>query len=90
MVQIQIIDLFQVPENAELLYTDSQYEYYKVTVAKGTRMIKGKVPETCEAAGLRAVCPGSTSCQFTDQTKCDITPLSISSSYFSGAGCRYL
>ena len=76
-----------MPENAELLYTDSQYKYYKVTVAKGTRMKEGKVPETCEAAGLRAVCPGSTSCRHTDQTKCDITPLSLSSSY-ERRGCR--
>ena len=31
----------------ELLYKDIQYEYYKVTVDKGTRMTEGKVPETC-------------------------------------------
>ena len=70
-----------MPENEELLYTDSQYEYYKVTVAAGTRMISGKVPETCDAAGLRAVCPGSTDCSYNDQSKCDITPLSLPSSH---------
>ena len=73
---------------AELLYTDSQFEYYKVTVAKGTRMIAGKVTETCEAAGMEAVCaggPGRHGCSpillggpYKKDNKCTITPLETS------------
>ena len=38
----------------ELLHTDKlkNYEYYRVPVAAGTRMVLGTVVETCEAAGL--------------------------------------
>ena len=38
----------------ELLYEDKlkNYEYYRVPVAAGTRMVLGTVGETCEAAGL--------------------------------------
>ena len=40
-----------MPQGLQLLYTDSQFEYYKITVANGTRMVEGKVAETCEKAG---------------------------------------
>ena len=73
---------------AELLYKDSQFEYYKVTVAEGTRMIAGKVTETCEAAGMEAVCaggPGRHGCTpillgfpYKKDNKCTITPLETS------------
>ena len=33
----------------ELLYEDSEYEYYKVPVANGRRLDEGAVPETCQA-----------------------------------------
>ena len=44
----------QVVGTRELLHKDSQYEYYRVPVAAGTRIVKGTVIEICEAAGLRA------------------------------------
>ena len=59
-----------------LLYTDANYKYYKVTVDIGTRMTAGKVPETCEEAGLKAVCPGPKGCHYNDESKCVVTPLS--------------
>ena len=71
-----------MPQGSQLLYTDSQFEYYKITVAKGTRMVEGKVAETCEKAGhgLKAVCVADKAhdikCNFNDKTKCVITPLS--------------
>ena len=69
-------------ENAELLYTDSQYKYYKVTVTSGTRMVSGKVTETCEAAGMEAVCSGpDTSCTHYNEDMCTITPLSTKCNY---------
>ena len=65
----------------ELLYTTriarvASYQYYKVTVDIGTRMTAGKVPETCEEAGLKAVCPGPKGCHYNDESKCVVTPLS--------------
>ena len=50
----------------EFLYKDGEYEYYKVTVDKGTRMTTGQVAETCKKAGLKAVCPGNSRCPRTD------------------------
>merc|ERR1712055_1210412 len=60
-----------------LLLSDAGYEYYKVPVKHGERLVEGKVPETCEAAGLKAVCTGpDDGCKFTDTSKCMVTPLS--------------
>ena len=65
---------------ATLLYSDddSGYNYYKVPVLNGTILEEGKVSETCAEAGLEAVCPGLEDCQYTDTTKCLVTPLSRS------------
>ena len=67
-----------VPENAELLYTDSQFEYYKVKVAKGTRMISGAVTKTCRAACMEAVCTAGGGCWHYNKDMCIVTPLSQS------------
>ena len=69
------------------LYGDEQYEYYKVTVDKGTKMTTGKVVETCEKAGLKAVCPGDRKCKYTNEAKCVVTPLST---HFTRTPCGYL
>ena len=45
--------------DTEVLYTDHQFEYYRVRVANGTRMVDGSVPRICEAAGMKAVCMGT-------------------------------
>ena len=50
----------------EFLSKDSKFEYYKVTVDKGTRMTLGQVAETCKKAGLKTVCPGNSRCPRTD------------------------
>lgn len=49
---------------------------HQVAVDNGTRLTEGKVSETCEAAGMRAVCSGPSSCKYTNVAKCVITPLS--------------
>ena len=49
---------------------------HQVIVDNGTRLTEGKVSETCEAAGMRAVCSGPSSCKYTNVAKCVITPLS--------------
>ena len=71
-----------------MMHKDNQYEYYKVAVAVGTKMIYGKVSETCESAGMKPVCQGSSSyssrrgCGYDDLAKrphrCFVTPLSNS------------
>ena len=60
----------------EFLHSDSQYTYYKFPVDNGVKMTTGKVAETCEEAHLKAVCPGPKLCQYNDDAKCVITPLS--------------
>ena len=45
--------------DTEVLHTDHQFEYYRVRVSNGTRMVDGSVPRICEAAGMRAVCMGT-------------------------------
>ena len=63
--------------NQTLLYTEEGYNYYKVPVADGQRLVEGKVYETCTKAGLRAVCWAHANASYTDTTKCLVTPLSI-------------
>ena len=59
-----------------LLHSAEGYSYYKVPVAEGVRLVEGAVADTCEEAGMRAVCLGDTDCPYTDTTKCDVTRLS--------------
>ena len=70
-----------------LLHSDGEFQYYKVTVDKGTKMTTGKVVETCEKAGLKAVCPGDRKCKYTNEAKCAVTPLST---HFTRTPCGYL
>ena len=44
----------------------------------GDRLVGGTVYETCEAAGLQAVCFGHAWCWATDTSKCMVTPLTSS------------
>ena len=67
----------------QLLYSDTQYgqDYYKVPVKKGEYMVEGKVAETCQAAGMEAVCSGPIlnnpiyKCRYTDTSMCQVTHL---------------
>jgi len=59
-----------------LLHKEEQYEYYKVPVARGTRLTEGKVALTCDSVGMKAICSGPSSCKYSDTSKCIITPLS--------------
>jgi len=60
----------------KLLHQDSEFEYFKVAVSNGTRLLGGKVSETCEEVGMKAVCSGGESCKYTNLDKCVVTPLS--------------
>ena len=61
--------------SGKVLYSNSDMTYVKVPVRKGKRLNKNAVPQTCEIVGLRAVCPGPTSCA-NNSDKCLVTPLS--------------
>jgi len=59
------------------LYSDNEYDYYKVPVSNGTTLVEGTVPYTCEKVGMKAVCNGpATGCVRVDLEKCVVTPLS--------------
>ena len=72
------VEVFNLKTNQESdhspFYSDQGYDYYKVPVADGLRLSGGQVSKTCAEAGLMAVCNGDASCQFTDTTKCLVTP----------------
>ena len=62
-----------------LLISSDDYNYYKVPVVSGTRLLEGVVPDTCREAGMDAVCPGDASCMHTSN-RCMDTPFSIACS----------
>ena len=67
-----------------LLYTDGNLNYYKVLVADGTRLVDGATVSTCEAAGMNAVCPGSSNCGY-NSASCLVTAITSSKD-----GCTYM
>jgi hypothetical protein len=58
-----------------LLYKSGYYDYYKVPVACGNYLTEGVVADTCKAAGMEAVCSGSSACGYSSNI-CLVTPLS--------------
>jgi len=65
-----------LPYNSTLLYSDSDYDYYKVSVHNGSRLLAATIVSTCQAVGMEAVCPGPSSCSYTSR-RCVVTPLSL-------------
>merc|ERR1711976_98594 len=62
-------------QSFQKLYNDTEYEYFKVSVLNGTKLLKGAVSDTCKQVDMKAVCSGPTECKHTDE-HCVITPLS--------------
>jgi len=59
------------------LYSDDEYDYYKVPVSNGTTLKEGAVSHTCETVGMRAVCSGPyKGCIRVSAENCVVTPLS--------------
>ena len=61
-----------------LLYDDTEFMYYKVPVAAGTRMVEGATTNTCRAAGMEAVCAGTQECLYytvEEEDMCVFTPV---------------
>ena len=52
-------------------------------------MTEGKVPETCEKAHMKAVCPGSRQCKYTNEAKCVVTPLNMNWKGWTELGGRF-
>ena len=61
--------LWMLCKEAVLLHTDAEFQYYKVPVSPGLTLLAETVVHTCEAAGMRAVCRGPSSCSYTDESR---------------------
>jgi len=62
------------PDNI-FLHADLLFDYYKVKIAHGTRMVAGTVRTFCELAGMKAVCTAGPGCSL-NTAHCVNTPLS--------------
>ena len=58
----------------ERLYSSNGQTLFKVPVAYGTRLSEGSVPDTCEGAGMKAVCQGQAGCQF-NSARCKVVSI---------------
>ena len=54
-----------------LYYEERGARYYGIHVPKDTRMTEGAVADTCEAAGMRAVCAGDSNCSWSS-SRCEV------------------
>ena len=54
-----------------LYYEERGAKYYGIPVPRGTRMTEGAVADTCEAAGMRAVCAGDSNCRYSS-SRCEV------------------
>merc|ERR1719410_1273331 len=57
----------------QFLLVDQEYEYYKVAVPTGVRLVEGAVADVCEDAGMKAVCRGKSPCKY-GSGRCVVTP----------------
>ena len=66
MFIIQVFELlkYKMFTGQKLLYSSGGQALFNVPVARGTVMSEGAVPDTCEAAGMRAVCSAQSGCSF--------------------------
>jgi len=53
-----------LPKGFKLYYEEKGAKFYGIPVAKGTTLTEGVVADTCEAVGMKAVCPGDSSCKY--------------------------
>ena len=50
------------------LHSDSTFNYYKVAVDAGVKMMEDAIATACRKGGMEAVCPGPSGCHFNDET----------------------
>merc|ERR1712142_1090339 len=60
-----------VPPGSKLLYKEKGATYYGVPVKTGTTLTTGTVADTCDAAGMKAVCFGNKYCSHSS-SRCQI------------------
>ena len=51
------------------LHSDSTFDYYKVAVDAGVKMMEAAIATACRKGGMEAVCPGPIGCHFNDETR---------------------
>ena len=51
------------------LHSDSTFDYYKVAVESGVRMVEGATTTVCRNIGMEATCPGPSGCGYNDESK---------------------
>ena len=51
------------------LHSDSKFDYYKIPVDSGVRMVEGATSTACRKYGLEAACVGPSGCSLNDETK---------------------
>ena len=51
------------------LHSDSKFDYYKVPVDSGVRMVEGATVTACRKVGMEAACRGPSGCKWNDETK---------------------
>ena len=54
-----------------LYYEERVAQYYGIPVPRGTIMTEGAVPDSCEAAGMKAVCAGDSNCRYSS-SRCEV------------------
>ena len=64
------------PGRSTKLHSDSTFDYFKVKVEAGVRMVEGATTTVCEKIGMSAVCQGPSGCNYNDESKCRVTPVS--------------
>ena len=69
------------PGRSIKLHSDSTFDYYKVEVEAGVKMVEGATSIACERLAMRAVCVGPSGCRWNDESKCQVTPVSAKCDY---------
>ena len=69
------------PGRSIKLHSDSTFDYYKVEVEAGVKMVEGATSTVCQNVGMKAACMGPSGCRYTDESKCQATPLEAYCSY---------
>ena len=61
-----------------------------MAIPEGTKLSSGSVADTCEGAGMHAVCAGGSKCGYNPKPSQMITPRCIVSPILTSDGCDYL
>merc|ERR1711892_691723 len=72
----EAIDSATCYPGSKLYLEENGRKFYGVPVADGTTMIEGAVADTCDAAGMRAVCIGDSSCSYSS-ARCQVVDFEV-------------